>query len=77
MLYIRLIKSHTNLLRQLLHLYLIDVTGGVASLNFGTTELQLQICKGNLGNPSDPNLQYGHFEPYITIQYLVLVYGVL
>ena len=37
-----------------------DVTGGVASLNFDATELQ--IFKGNLGSPSNPNLQYGHFE---------------
>ena len=38
-----------------------DVTGGVASLN-----LKLQSCKffkGNLG-PSNPTLQYGHFETY-------------
>ena len=39
-----------------------DVTGGVASLNFDATELQ--IFKGNLGSPSNPNLQYGHFETY-------------
>ena len=39
-----------------------DITGGMASLNFDATELQ--IFKGNLGSPSDPNLQYGHFEPY-------------
>ena len=39
-----------------------DVTGGVASLNFDATELR--IFKGNLGSPSNPNLQYGHFEPY-------------
>ena len=31
-----------------------DVTGGVASLNFDATELQ--IFKGNLGSPSNPNL---------------------
>ena len=39
-----------------------DVTGGVASLYFDATELQ--IFKGNLGSPSNPNLQYGHFETY-------------
>ena len=31
-----------------------DVAGGVASLNFDATELQ--IFKGNLGSPSNPNL---------------------
>ena len=39
-----------------------DVTGGVASLNFDATELR--IFKGNFGSPSNPNLQYGHFETY-------------
>ena len=39
-----------------------DVIGGVASLNFDVTELR--IFKGNLESPSNPNLQYGHFEPY-------------
>ena len=39
-----------------------DVTGGVASLNFDATKLQ--IFKGNLGSPSKLNLQYEHFEPY-------------
>ena len=39
-----------------------DVTGCVASLNFAATELQ--IFKGNLGSPSNPNVQYGHFETY-------------
>ena len=39
-----------------------DVTRGVASLNFDATELQ--IFQGNLGSPSNPNLQYGHFETY-------------
>ena len=36
-----------------------DVTGGVASLTFDATELQ--IFKGNLGSARNPNLQYGHF----------------
>ena len=31
-----------------------DVTGGVTFLNFDATELQ--IFKGNLGSPSNPNL---------------------
>ena len=31
-----------------------DVAGGVASLHFDATELQ--IFKGNLGSPSNPNL---------------------
>ena len=39
-----------------------DVIGGVASLNFDATELQ--TFKGDLGSPSNPNLHYGHFEPY-------------
>ena len=39
-----------------------DVKGDVASLNFDATELH--IFKGNLGSPSNPNLQYGHFEPH-------------
>ena len=39
-----------------------DVTGDVASLNFDATELQ--IFYGNLGSPSNPNLQYGDFETY-------------
>ena len=46
--------------------------------------LMLQSCKffkGNLGSPSNPNLQYGHFETYHwfykNVQSLVLMYGVL
>ena len=35
----------------------MDVTGGVASLNFDATEL-----KGNLGSASNPNLQYRHLS---------------
>ena len=38
-----------------------DVAGGATALNFDATELR--IFKGNLGSPSNPNLQYGHFEP--------------
>ena len=56
-----------------------DVTGGVSSLNFDATELR--IFKDNLGSPSNPNLQYGHFEPYHwfykNVQCLVLMYGIL
>ena len=33
-----------------------DLKGGVASHNFDATELH--IFKGNLGSPSNPNLQY-------------------
>ena len=39
-----------------------DVTGGVAFLNFDATELK--IFYGNLGSPSNPNLQYERFETY-------------
>ena len=39
-----------------------DVTGGVACLNFDATELK--IFYGNLGSPSNPNLQYERFETY-------------
>ena len=39
-----------------------DVTGGVASLNFDATELK--FFYGNLGSPSNPNLQYERFETY-------------
>ena len=39
-----------------------DITGGVAFLNFDATELK--IFYGNLGSPSNPNLQYEHFETY-------------
>ena len=34
---------------------------GRGFINFDATELQIL---GNLGNPSNPNLQYRHFEIY-------------
>ena len=39
-----------------------DVAGGVASLNFDATELK--YFYGNLGSPSNPNLQYERIETY-------------
>ena len=58
-----------------------DITGARLPLIFDATELQ--IFKGNLGSPSNPNLQYGHFEPYHcfyeSVQCLVLImefYGI-
>ena len=53
--------------------------GGVASLNFDAKKLK--IFYGNLGSPSNLNLQYERFETYYWlykfVQNLVLKYGVL